>query len=314
MVRKIRLLTVAYGERYLDLFQRACLRSLWQPGNIPALLKQGREIEHLVVTPPSTPGVWKYSSPHYKVRCVWYENEDITKSHSRGILEWMKMCADDGSLAMAANPDWFFADGSVANMVNYLQDRDLAVAGLYARVDDKAFLRQIDLLHTIGPIPISSAELVHLSMMRMHYCLKYADISKDSNHSANSGVFVQHISDGLWSMNMRVPNVFLTNITYEDCREFEKHREQHKSGWWDWVWPSRLMEQGRLKFLQSSDLFFMVDLTQPDVNHPVVESNRLWNDDFINDGRHDADHAHKARLHSLACKAFVGTMRGTQYP
>ncbi len=319
-MRKIRLLSVVYGERYLDLFQRACLRSLWQPGNLPALLSADREIEHLVVTPSDQftveiPGHVE-DIGRYAIKQVWYGDE--AKAHQRGTLEWMKMCAADGSLAMGANPDWFFADGSVANMVNYLQDRDLAVAGLYARVNDGMFLGHIDFRYDTfsddkGVFNVSPSELVNLAMLNYpHYCLSHADVSKEQNHSAHSGVFVQPISPGLWSMSLRVPNVILASVTKDDCWEYTEHMAQHKSGWWDWVWPTKLIEHGRLKFLQSSDLFFMVDLTKPDVNHPIVEPNRLWNDDFVADGRTEKELGHKARLHSLACKAFVGTLRGTQ--
>jgi hypothetical protein len=320
-MRRIRLLTVAFGERYLDLFHRACLRSLWQPGNLPALLREGREIEHLVVTPCESVRSVPISlvcncPPNYNIKTVWYGDRPNIQVHAIG--EWLKMCVGDGSLAMIANPDWFYADGSVTNMVNYLQDRDFAVAGLYARVNDGSFLKELDECSNDTYRPYDLVDAAMLS--HAHHCLEYADVSRDRNSSAYSGVFIQPIADGLWSMNMRLAHVFLASINSSDVDNYNRCKDKYgqewwnssSAAWWDSLWPSHLYEQGRLKFLESSDLFFCVDLTKPDMGNCKVVSNILFNDDCLCDGRCDPHSGHKARLHPEACKSFVGVLRGTQ--
>ncbi len=313
-MRKIRLLSVVYGERYINLFHKVCLRSLWQPGNLPALLNAGRQIEHLVITPFSNKYVWNYKSPNYKVDCVWYGDKPNVQTYA--IKEWLKMCVDDGSLAMIANPDWFFADGSVSNLVNYLNDRNFSVAGLYTRINDLDFLKE---LKKQPDRVYSSSMLVDSAFLHPHHVLKYADVTKDSNHSAYSGHFIQPISQGLWTMNIRLAHVFLASVNVSDVEHYDGCKEMYGQAWWDsnsaawWdsLWPSHIYKQGRFKFLQSSDLFFCVDLTKPDMGLCKVMPDMLLNDDCLCDGRDDPCGDHKARLHPEACKTFVGILRGT---
>ncbi len=49
---RIEVLTIFFGELFLDLFSKTMVRSLWKRGNIPAMLADGHEVVHRIHCPP----------------------------------------------------------------------------------------------------------------------------------------------------------------------------------------------------------------------------------------------------------------------
>lgn len=305
MSRSIRILTPAWGKHLLYI-DKVCLRSLFQPNNLPKLLEQGRKIHHLFIIPEGILPSWchKYVERYkslYNYRCMWFPKKTIDQAY----LQCFKMCIEDDSLFMPALPDWFWADGSVSNMVEYVADRKMAVAGPYLRVRAEEFLGWIDAHGLVGEKGLSSDRLVDLSFKYPHPISAHSDVTKPNNNARWSGIFTQPLAPGLWSYSCRVPNVFLASVTTDDWYDF--YCSPHGYSHWDWQWPTKLMEDGRFKFFGSSDAFFMVDLTGKDQSAPKVESNDLLMDDFVNDGRVE----HKVKYHCTVSKFYTGVLRGT---
>ncbi len=305
MSRPIRILTVAWGGHLL-LIEKVCLRSLFQPNNLPKLLEQGRKVEHFFVIPEGISPSWchKYVAKYdglYNYRYTWFPNKTIDRAY----LECFKLCLSDNSLFMPALPDWFFADGSISRMIDYVADRNMAVAGPYARIKDDEFLGFLDKDAWVKRANLIPSVLVDLAMTYLHPISANADVTKSENNARWGGIFTQPIVPGLWSYSCRVPNVFLASVTQDDWYDFQG--SPHGYSYWDWHWPTKLMDDGRFKFLGSSDMFFMVDLTAKNQSAPKIEGNDYLMDDFCNDGRQD----HKVKKHCTVSKYFVATLRGT---
>lgn len=302
--RNVRILTVVEGNKYLDYLEMCLFPSLFQPNNLPKVLESGRYVEHCIVCRNSST---KRILDLLK-KCGGTEAETSgylfhIRQQEQGLdalssLLWaMNRCLDDGSYLMLAMPDWFFGDGSIFRMLAYAAGRDYCVAGLSLRVDDDSFLRQL----LVTKFPINNQQLVDMAFKDAHVSFRMADVTQDRNSSKYGGICIQPVGKGLWSVVHRLPNVFLASITKEDVNDF-KNTDQGLSHW-DWIWPSQLIEQGRYRFIGSSDLFFMAELTDPYSNIPKAEAGMRWNDDMVNG---------KGKVHIETNKLFVGSLKGTK--
>jgi hypothetical protein len=208
----------------------------------------------------------------------------------------MRRCIYDGALLMIALPDFYFADGAMWNMLEYLDDRDMAVAGLQFRVIDEDF---VNWLRTLPENQVLNAcDLVDATFRFAHMTFKDSDITKPSNNSKRGGVFLKPIGDGLWSVIHRLPNVFLLSVTRECLAAFENAPFNA----WDHVLPSSWIKRNRYKFLGSSDLFYAVELEGREGHGEPVIGESLLNDWFLPETT--------GVTHYVINRNFVGTLRG----
>ncbi len=303
--RSIRLLTMVEGDKYLDYLELCLFPSLFQPNNLPKILASGRCVEHCVICRDSAiPRILSLLKRYGGIESQ--TSNYLFHFHQQGrdglatlsALVWaMDRCLNDGSYLMLAMPDWFFGDGSISRMLDYAAGRDYCVAGLSLRVNDDSFMRNL----LVTKLPIFNPQLVDMVFRDAHVSLKMSDVTQDQSSSRFSGVFTQPLGEGLWSVVHRLPNVFLASITKDDVDDFR--RTDQGLSHWDWVWPSKLIQQGRYRYMGSSDLFFMAELTSPHGNVPLVESGMRWNDDVVNG---------KGGVHIETNKLFVGCIRGSK--
>ncbi len=300
--RSIRILTLVDGDKYLDYMRICLLPSLFQPNNLPKVLASGRSVEHCIVCHESVQqliikmlvgnGGELAGESNYNITFHRHESTQLVP------LIWaMDKCIKDGSYLMLAMPDWFFGDGSIHRMLCYAAGRDYCVSGLSLRVNDDSFSR--DLLAT--KLPISNQQLVDMTFRNAHTSLRMADVTQDRNSSRFSGMCVQKMDEGLWTIVHRLPNVFLASVTGQDIADFSN--TNHGLSHWDWVWPSKLIHQGRYRYIGSSDLFYMAELTTVQGNDPKIEAGMQWNDDMVNG---------KGDVHIETNRFFVGTLRGSK--
>ncbi len=300
MNRPIKLLSMVWGD-HLELFEKVCLRSLFQSHNLPEVLSQGRKVEMFIMTPErdrddALARLAKVSQD-YPIDCSWFEGCRLVD----GLIACMSKCIEDNSLLMLTPPDTFFADGSISNLLAYHADRkDMCVSGFHVRVNDKEFLQWLEWKRDLSDVwyNLSSDKLVDAAFDFAHPSFKHALIDESINNARHGGVYVQKIRDGLWSIVHRLPTVYLASVNDEDLKRFSERRKFDE---WDWSWPAKLMLKKRYKCCASSDLFFAVELTPVDKNVPLLVKNDKLIDDFsLRDYHFDFQ------------KFVVGTLRGTE--
>ena len=294
--------TYVYGEQFLDLFDRYCLRSLMQAGNIPYLLKQGYEIIYIIYTKPRdvqrlTAIIDKYKTEKIEYRITtnrFVGNEtEVSKANSIFLLESVGFAVTNKAPFFLASPDIFVGDFSLSNLLTYNTNKDICLAALHLRVDSVLFQRWYN---EEAILPVSNARLVTTSMGILSQSWRDSFIDKGRNCSFTANSAVQKIQDNLYNVTFRIPNVFLARLNQSDVDYFNQHPNL---GNWDHSWPEHLVKGRRYKFIGSSDMFFACEATYVDNNKSDCRDNDLWNDECIN-----------TKLHSETNRNFLAIIRG----
>ncbi len=300
-MRPLRLLSMVWGK-HLELFEKVLLRSLFQPNNLPKILASGREIEMMLMTPErdrdQAISLLEKAAQQHPIDCSWVNGVQLAD----GVVAAMCSCLVDNALLMLTPPDTFFADGSLSNLVTFHGDRDgMCVSGFHVRVLEQEFLDWVNLVWSkCSPdsLDISSDNLVDIAFRYAHPSFKLANIDSPINNSRHGGIYIQKVSEGLWTITHRLPTVYLASVTVKDKDRFAERRQFNE---WDWAWPARLQLDKRYKCLTSSDLFFAVELTHADRNIPKDSNNDQLVDEFtLRDYHYDNN------------RFMVGSLRGSE--
>lgn len=289
--QRVTFCTCVWGP-YVSLYDSILLRSLFQSGNIPALLKDGHIVDwHIHTIEAARARVVTIIDEYRRAQLgavadqlttkvsVYATTAQLTK---RALLTTMQSCVETDTPFIGAPPDTFFGNGSIHNIVKLSMNRDLCIAAAHLRVDAPRFSDLI--AHYPGDI--SNAALVNLALAAAHQNLYDSFVDKDSNCSYISGVAIQKIAENLYAITHRLPTVYLARFTEGDLRFFTRQRTSFED--WDHVWPSRLIAQRRFKLIGSSDLFFAVEATEPALRICSKLNGSRGNDDY-----HEARYFHK---------------------
>lgn len=298
---RLNIVTYVYGNSYIDMFERVCLRSLMQKGNVPYLLSCGYNITHLIYTTTTDAErlgkiVDKYKTDRLEFKimtnnAVGY-GRNLQKTNMIFLVESVAYCVNNPAPMFLATPDVFIGDGSLSNLISFNMKKDICIAALHVRVDRDRFLKLLDGMQG----DISNGVLATVGMSVLSQSWADAFIDKDRNCSWQSGSAVQKIRDKLWAVTFRIPTVYLARLNRGDMAYFNSNCDY---GHWDHSWPEYLIKEKRYKFAGSSDLFFAVELTSPENNKAHCRDNDLWNDESQN-----------AKLHSETNRNFLAIVRG----
>ena len=300
MIERIILVTIVYDD-YIDMFSKACLRSVFQGGNVPYLIARGYEFKYIIYTTDiaNKVRVTEAIEP-YRMDGIEYEikiDPDAVKNTMMQTL--LEDCLLEDCRVLFLNPDCFLSDKALAHLVAYKSNNNMCLAALHVRVDKDMFLSKLKA--TKGDI--SSSSLVSMGMSCLHPCWGQSFIDVDENNSYTTGSAIEKIEDNLWTVTFRIPNVFLAHFIPSD-REVLK-----KFSFYDHRWPSKLMAENRYKFVGSSDFFFAVELTDGNQDLPPLHKGMLFNDNFE---VHESDEIALENIHSCINRNFLAIVRGEQ--
>lgn len=286
--KPIFIFTAVWGDM-VQLYDTVLMRSLFQGGNIPALVKSGHRIEfHVHVLPDNIDFILetikKYqeasgidcSNLIVKINPLTTEKRFLRKSRisiENAVIQTATECINNNALFLMACPDHFFGNNSIMNLVKLNMNRNLCIAGVHLRVDETKFLDFLE--HNKNEI--SNPELVSLSMELGHSTLYDAFITKEMNSSYISGISIQEMNNNLYSVTHRLPAIWLANFIKKDLKLLSKNFSNY-----DHKWPSDLMSEKRFKLVGSSDLFYAVELTKSN-SHLCKLEPHPGNDDYQSD-------------------------------
>jgi len=282
---KLRLFTLVFRNRFLELLEYGCVKSLVWPKNKEAL--QG--------------AVWDiYAYPDERERVlkivdrvgIPVEFHDIPNIHN--IAQKLQACLIDEASRCAgkyglltAQPDLVFGDGSIGTMIRIASEQSgCCVAVPHPRVNDSDFVK--DMPDRI----LSNEELVSLAFKHMHRSWTDSNLALDRVNCFFSGSAWRELSEGIYGVSMRIPTIFLARPNDEDVTALRGYG----LGAWDHKWPELLVKQQRQRLVGSSDAAFVVELTEKGT-HTCAVREKLPNEQDIY--RYDLNH-HGVNRNTLA--------------
>ena len=312
--RKIIFFTCVWGS-FVTYYERVLMKSLFQSGNIPALLEQGYLIELCVYTQESDQlavenimkryqdGLLDAQKQFLQIQLNYFPLPILNRSQRQphlkyALLRTMKWCIQENAYCFMALPEAFFGNNSVTNMVNLTMGRDLCIASLHLRVVDQKFLNLLQ--QSSGEL--SNNTLVSMSLKCAHQGVLNSFINHDVNGSYSTGLSIQPITNTLFAVTFRMPNIFLASFHKSDITYFSKRTFNH----WDHEWPELLMKQRRYKVAGSSELFFAAELTGEDSHWDIsLNKKQVYGNDSAQ--RH-ASHCFHTEIH----RNFVMLLKGQE--
>jgi hypothetical protein len=262
----IRMFTVVWGD-HMSWFGRSMLRSLSWPKNRAALrgarwnifTKKRDEDQVLdLVKPLDIP---------IEIQEIPDELTSSSKEMGAIILKClhyvMLKCMREGQKLLMCPPDSLISEGGIATL-NMLSQHGLAcVAVPHPRVNPSIFSE-------ITEGPMSGAELCGKAIKHLHKSWIDAEVNKPGQNTFIGGVNWYPIGEKMMAVQHRLPTIYMANFLPSDFAVFQRPHELFPStfGFWDHVWPEKLVQQERLRVIGSSDACFICEVTKEDFNVP----------------------------------------------
>lgn len=310
MKPNIRILSMVWNDKYVDLFKRALVRSLTWDKNKAALAgatwhvvtaaSHAEEIERTIwnaleCTPeidilPDTFDTFP-GGPKIPLMNV-HPSEILAQYFNKEVLT----CINTQSKMLLAPPDTIFGNGSIPNILRIGEHVGTCVAVPHVRVLPTIFEED-------WSSDLSNAQLVHRSFKHLHSSWVQAKDDSEKNNSLLSGCFYKEMAPNLYSVQHRLPTVYLAAFRPQDYVFFV---EQKRFDSIDHVWAGQhLIRQERLRTIGSSDLAFIAEVTDANLNIPQEVPPQA-----INPQQPDAYYADA--LHHCINRLFICGFRGEE--
>ncbi len=281
----LNLLTIVYGDNHVDLFKRTCVFSLGMTKNKAALEAQEtcwqvytdekhmKELETLLTA----------KFPKTKVRVINFDEcRDYIDYTQSAFLITLADCLKNDAPLLFAPPDIFFGDGSVSGLIQSAYEKKSVAVVAHVRVTSD-ILSDPQFLSSCASGSLSNAKLVSFAWKHLHRCWGDAELGHPRQNQFGTGVCWQKIEDNLYSVVHRLPTPYLIHFDEEDHDYF---KYQCGFGYFDHRWPGDiLIKNGRQRYITSSDVAFMVEITEPDKNISNIPGNKdeFWQKNYHNE-------------------------------
>ncbi len=279
------LFTMVYGSHYVELFKRACFRSMNWPLNQETV--RGR--------------IWNIYTKHehfeefkeiFKDSVFKLQLFPITDTLSIsgcglvktsqcdagvillcGLRHQIMYSIQNASRMLLAPPDTIFGDGTIANLLKIGSGQQTCVAVAHPRVLP-GILDEIDLLGaTRGSL--SNASLVTLAMKHAHDSWEGCEVGNPKMMNLLGGISWKSLEPGLYSVQHRLPTHYLCDFNESDWNFWWS---MSSFGAFDHRWPAEnIIRQERQRYVGSSDSCFIVEVTEWDKNVPPEFDKSLLN-------------------------------------
>lgn len=279
----MQLFTVAYGEKHVELFRRACLKSLAFPDNRRAIYSQNPTWN--IATEDKYQGYLSKMVDAYfsemKINFISTKDlRDYIDPIQSAIIKVIKTCLDGREKLLMAPPDTIFGNGTIPALMQMGKTKDSAVVVPHPRVLPNFLLEDLD------PY-ISNSELVTKSWKHLHQSWSDAERGHPRQNSFVGGVTWWREEDQIKVIH-RLPTPYYMEFTEEDLNYF---KNQISFGGFDHTWPSDiLIPRNRYTYITDSNQCFIVEVTEREKNVPPIWAGSV--DSFWRLGtqeRHNAD-------------------------
>ncbi len=274
----VRFFVICYGEKHVDLYERVAVRSLMQDRNRAAIPPDA--IVSLYSDEATMPRAVSISERLGRVEShVLAMKENHYDTQNQAFIEEIGFCVRQEASLVIVNPDNYWGNGSLANMLTIAGQRSICLASPHIRVDREKFLE------ALPEGSIDNPSLVSLAMRTLHKSWIDADLGKKQANSFFTGIGIQKIGDGLHMVSHLQPTVFYAHLSARDYGFFAERPQAR--GLWDHAWPAILAQEGRQRTVACSDAVFIVELTDGDTHSTDLrEIDPKKPDEFCRDGPH----------------------------
>jgi hypothetical protein len=275
---KLRFFVICYGTAHADLYERIAVRSLTQTRN-KAAIPPGA----VVSVYSDAESMWRVAAisaclgavePH-----VLPLSENTYDTQNCAFIEEVGRCVREDAALVIVNPDCFWGDGSLANLLAIAGEQNVCVASPHVRVDRDKFLA------AVSASELDNQSLVSLAMRTLHQSWIDADVSKERANTYHTGIAIRRIGIQLHAVSHLQPTVFFARLNARDYGFFAEHPQAR--GLWDHAWPATLIEQNRYRVVASSDAVFIAELTDATTHNTELRTvDPKKPDDFFRDAPH----------------------------
>ncbi len=278
MKKPLRIYTVVWGDVCLNYMEKGLITSLCWPKNKAALQ---HAVYSIYTMPSEIERVTEIAArllPRDKIECK--SLLDLLGGAMptgqaflfRALINEMHECLSGGDQFLMAPPDTIFSEGSIDTLLAEGEPSGRCVAVAHPRVHPSI------LDHITERDPVSGDQFVSHTFKNLHRTWSDAEIGRDMVNSYTGGVSWRKLPNGMISVCHRLPTIYLANLQATDLTFFThpKPGVQQSFGYWDHQWPSELTNCGRQRLIGSSDAAFIVELTEPDENIPMVRPANPW--------------------------------------
>jgi hypothetical protein len=289
MGNRLHIFSPVWGNHFTNLFENALGRSLKWPANAEAV----NNAIWTIATDSAESGdklrsIARSVIPNCEVRILI--NSRFTEPGApigalkmKELLKSIEQCLEEKTPMLMSTPDFIWSNGSIITML----DESYAYEGSGLCVS-LAHMRVLpDVLELMDSVmgAWDSRDLVELGLTYPHDSWVRSEYLPGSETSGiyHSGVSWRDTGDNILSVQHQMPSPFLVNFKECDFDAFcnWKGVTPPAFGEWDHDWPSRLLDQGRLRYLGSSDLAFMIEVTEAGKNVPPLTISRRPHDEFF---------------------------------
>ena len=246
---KVRIFTIAFGEHYLDWFERGLVRSLMWPKNRAAIRGWVEAYD-----------VWTTAGSADQARWIAERVGVPVDLHILGgtdraalfpaLMAQMELCV--GKAFIFAGPDILFGDGTIGHLIEAGRVPGICVSFMPLRVNEPGFIEGMD-----GE-PYSNARLVKYGMSRAHRGFTDGEATRERTNSYHSGMSWRTLSEGLYAVTGRCPSAFYMQPSRRDIKWF---LDRPKFGNYDHQFGKVLVDAQRQRVIGSSDAAFAVEVT-----------------------------------------------------
>jgi hypothetical protein len=270
--------SVLVEPRTLERFERFCLPSLVQPGNLPRVLRDGATVTFSLYAPAEQRERLRAALERHlaallaggaiaaAIAAVDPSVPVAAAQHERYLYE-SREAARSGAAVLILGADTFYGDDSLGNLAVYARKPGVVVAGLSLRVREHAFAA------LLGSPPVTNARLVDVALESAASDVAASRTDVAPNAALDTGLALRPLSDDVFAVteNFARPVMF-----WPDPSDLE-------FGWGidTWIWPAKAMEERRWRLLASSDLFFCAQVVARDEDvAPAIVSGKMYEDGF----------------------------------
>lgn len=273
----MQILTMAYGPQHIELFRKACLKTLSYPENRKAIY-DNRARWNICTDQGSVDSLRRDVDIYFPELPVDFIDTSDLRSYTdpiqSAIIWQIGDCLSSQSSLLIAPPDTLFAEGAVKSLV--LAGRE---PGTVVTVPHPRVLPEI-LSSLINPYT-TAPELVKFSMANLHQSWTDAEVGHVRQNSYVGGVKWWRVNEKVISGQHYLPTPYFMNFTEEDLNYF---KTQISFGSFDHVWANDiLIKAGRQRYLASSDSCFIAEITEKDRNVPPIwegDKDSFWRNNF----------------------------------
>lgn len=255
---KIQALTIMWGEKYISRFRAGMLKCLSLESNKKAMEQVvwnifGDEAEFSLID-QEIAKLLPNTEIRFKERKLIRDRIDYLHA---GLLWQIKECLSTKSKMLLLPPDTIMGDKTLKNLFELGKEDQTCVVVPHPRVTESILSENFN----------SNESLVTASFKHLHRSWQDAEDGSDRQNTYISGVRWKKMDENLYWVKHYMPTPYFCDFIPSDIDFFEK---SPGFGDIDWIWPGKLVGEGRQRYCTSSDACFLAEISDDSNHAPVV--------------------------------------------